>query len=463
MRSFTSSPQTAAAAFTGPVIELSSSSSSNNNSPASSSAVPSPASSSTLSSPMSGRGGSLCGEKKKEIILIGGSLGKRTMIKKHLQAYFPGVQEVWVSPHDLYRNATTMSSQAGVSGGFPGKTYAVAGSQQAGCGIVDYSGVLDCLEKDLITRSRTSDILGVVPMLDGFVPFADRICAALGLHSCGNNPLTSDHRTDKALMQRCLASKGLRHCESRSFTSADQALEWKRPSRDSPLVVKPANSGGCDGVCVCVTDEDLRDAFDDNMYRVNAERLTNEKMVVQEYLGALQEQPPVRAGLRRKRSKPGDGCEDPDSSSSGAPAEATESSRPCFEFIVNTVSVDGHHLLSDIWRGTPKAKLGSTECLYDIQESVPWSECPREVVDYAFAVLDATGVRNGAAHTEIMLRGDDVCLIEVNARVAGEVRGDLLRRATPQQQSFDQLYWLLLSPHKTLGVSTRDADISSRV
>ncbi|KAF4730205.1 54S ribosomal protein L2 mitochondrial, partial [Perkinsus olseni] len=78
-------------------------------------------------------------------------------------------------------------------------------------------------------------------------------------------------------------------------------------------------------------------------------------------------------------------------------------------------------------------------------ESVPWSECPREVVDYAFAVLDATGVRNGAAHTEIMLRGDDVCLIEVNARVAGEVRGDLLRRATPQQQSFDQLYWLLLS------------------
>ncbi|KAF4759166.1 hypothetical protein FOZ63_015463, partial [Perkinsus olseni] len=131
---------------------------------------------------------------KKEIILIGGSLGKRTMIKKHLQAYFPGVHEVWVSPHDLYRNATTMSSQAGVDGGSPGKTYAVAGSQQAGCGIVDYSGVLDCLEKDLITRSRTSDILGVVPMLDGFVPFADRICATLGLNSCGNNPLTSAHR-----------------------------------------------------------------------------------------------------------------------------------------------------------------------------------------------------------------------------------------------------------------------------
>ncbi|EER12985.1 hypothetical protein Pmar_PMAR019514 [Perkinsus marinus ATCC 50983] len=381
-------------------------------------------STSTLSSPISVSEEGIAGQKKKkEIILIGGSLGKRTMIKKHLQNHFPDVQEVWISPHDIYRNARVVTSPQGrVDGGPPGRTYAVPSNQVSANGVVDYSGVLDSLEKDLITRSQTAEILGVVPMLDAFVPFADRICAALGLPYCGNNPLTTEHRTDKALMQKCLAAKGLRHCESRCFTSAAQALEWRRPTKEAPLVVKPANSGGCDGVSVCVAEEEVRDAFDDNMYRVNAERLTNEKMVVQEYLGALEEEP-MRTSLRRKRAKPGDNCDDLDSSSSGVAEAAGRSCRSCYEFIVNTVSTDGHHLVSDIWRGTPKAKPGSTECLYDIQESVSWSECPRQVLNYAFQVLDATGVRNGAAHTELMLRGEDVCLIEVNARIAGEVRG----------------------------------------
>lgn len=84
MRSFISSPQAAAAAFTGPVIEASSSSSSSDTiSPSSAAAA---LSTSTLSSPISVSEEGIAGQKKKkEIILIGGSLGKRTMIKKHLQ------------------------------------------------------------------------------------------------------------------------------------------------------------------------------------------------------------------------------------------------------------------------------------------------------------------------------------------------------------------------------------------
>ncbi|KAF4669377.1 hypothetical protein FOL47_002599, partial [Perkinsus chesapeaki] len=547
MRSYTSSPQAVAAALDGPIIHLSSSSSDSicSNTSTSSPSIASPAgSASTLSSPISDRRESPCRaalERSKEIIIIGGSLGKRAMIKAHLQKYFPDVHEVWISPHDIYRHGRTMSSPARPEKSNPGNlglpTYAQQAQQQQPHAFVDYSGVFDCIEKDLIIRSvprvyatqvitvvilvhcisrpsmlrirniimagigalaylmsvgsepytasgrsqvysrysgeaevappiayhfitadlyrslprilhfrsQSSDIIGIIPMLDAFVPFADRLCAALGLSHCGNSPLTSDHRNDKSLMQKCLARSGLRHCESRCFTTADAALAWRQPSRASPLVVKPVNSGGCDGVCVCITEEDVRGAFSENMYRTNAERLTNEKMVVQEFLGAVGLDP-TPATLRRKRSKPGDVCEGEDSSSScyGDPSSHNgKSSTACWEYIVNTVSLDGHHLTTDIWRGPPKAKIGCTECLYDTQECVSWSDCPPEVTDYAFKVLDATGVRNGAAHTELMHRiGDDVCLIEVNARVAGEVRGDLLRRSALPT---DQLYWLLLS------------------
>ncbi len=90
--------------------------------------------------------------------------------------------------------------------------------------------------------------------------------------------------------------------------------------------------------------------------------------------------------------------------------------------MVNTVSLDGRHHVCDMWRTHRFSVNGITDLLGGIQ-LVP-RRGPRhdELVDYTFAVLDAVGIRHGAAHVELKLTPQGPCLIEVGARLCG---GDL--------------------------------------
>ena len=86
------------------------------------------------------------------------------------------------------------------------------------------------------------------------------------------------------------------------------------------------------------------------------------------------------------------------------------------EFIVDTVSRDGRHVVTDLWRYTytPETGIPSHTELLDVADPALAA-----LKRYATDVLDALGIRWGPAHPEIMLTDDGPVVIEVGARLAG--------------------------------------------
>jgi hypothetical protein len=182
--------------------------------------------------------------------------------------------------------------------------------------------------------------------------------------------------------------------------------------------MKPPRSGGSDGVRICGSEAEIQSYFVTFWNKLNLEKLRNTDIIIQKYLKAYNT-----------------------------------------EFIVNTVSYKGNHLVTDIWKSGSKRSHCDGLFLYDYQELI-WTAStggPSQemlpisvVLDYTYSVLNAVGVDHGASHIELAAMVDyprnkinEVVLIEINPRVAGEIRtgNDLIPGWTHQ----DQIYWLLMS------------------
>jgi biotin carboxylase len=208
------------------------------------------------------------------------------------------------------------------------------------------------------------------------VAFADVLGEALGLPS--NGTARSTLRRDKFAMVEAVTAVGLRG--ARQLCTADEAelAEWHR-DLGGRIVVKPSRSAGGDGVSFCDTVAQSRAALRAITARQNLFSENNDVVVAQEYLVGA-------------------------------------------EYIVNTVSLDGAHHVCDIWKSQRFSVNGITDlsgACYLVPRRGPRHD---ELVDYAFAVLDAVGIRHGPAHVELKLTPHGPCLIEVGARLSG---GDL--------------------------------------
>lgn len=176
---------------------------------------------------------------------------------------------------------------------------------------------------------------------------------------------------------------GLPTVEQCLATSADEALPFF--ATHGSVVVKPKDSSGGDGVWLASSEQELRMAFASELGKTNVERGVNDALVVMQALIGE-------------------------------------------EWVVNTISLDGVHKVTDAWWGPPKQHavdgVGKPkQFVYDMQFLA--SESPRRsrVVAFTTAVLDALEVRNGAAHTELVWvdTADGPLLLEVNARLAGGI------------------------------------------
>lgn len=246
------------------------------------------------------------------------------------------------------------------------------------------------------------NIVAVLPLIDSVVPQCDMICRKLGLR--GNDPSTSLTRVDKEQMQSALGISGISSARSRRVSSVNEAISvWQTEFNSKPVVLKPPRSGGCDGVSVCSTILDVTSHFQRHLHVLNLERIRNTEMIMQELI------------------------------------------EMDYEYVVNTVSVGGHHFVCDVWRG--KGKRNGKQFIYDTQELVVDLDGIRYIIDYTKSVLTAVGVIFGACHTELGVRysndrGASVYLIEVNPRLAGEIRTS---DDIPGWNGRDQIYWLLTS------------------
>lgn len=217
------------------------------------------------------------------------------------------------------------------------------------------------------------------------VLLSDALSERLGLPS--NGTAQSRCRRDKSEMAAAVRAAGLRAVQELKTGDVEEAIAWASQRDDWPVVVKPLDSAGTDGVALCEDADAIRTAFAAVLGRPNALQGANEQLLVQELLKGTQ-------------------------------------------LFCDSVSWDGVHHVSEVWRDTKIRIEGNLA--YDFEELLDFhGEQQDQVVPYVKAVLDALGIKYGPAHTEVMLTKDGPVLVESGARLHGSIRDDVVDRCTP--------------------------------
>ena len=242
----------------------------------------------------------------------------------------------------------------------------------------DYALCLDYQDLGMETISR---ILGdfpvrcVVPGCDSGVVLADTLAARLGVGRNDVDKVMS--RRSKFEMHEALRKAGLASARQCKSDSVEEVIEWYSQQDFLKVVVKPEFAARSEGVSFCGSADDVSRAFLASIGRRNLFGLINSELVIQEYLA-------------------GD------------------------EFIVNTVSVGGEHFVTDIWVGVDEDEEQiSTDLYADLLE--PGDERHTTLRSYVVEVLDCLGINTGPAHVEVRLTARGPVLIEIGARLSGQL------------------------------------------
>lgn len=202
------------------------------------------------------------------------------------------------------------------------------------------------------------------------VPFADMLSRRLGLP--GNDPSTTADRTEKLQMHRALERAGMRCIRTVPVSSEDDIRGFWR---GTPAVVKPSRSGGTVGFHLCHTLDECISAYRSLTDTPDWTGGDGNEPIIQDYIGGT-------------------------------------------EYIVNTLSRDGVHRITDMW-AYRKQNVGdgmAYDCAMSVTEP---DESEEAVAEYALDVLRATGMDNGPAHIELKSDESGPVLIEINARPMG--------------------------------------------
>lgn len=236
------------------------------------------------------------------------------------------------------------------------------------------------------------------------VEFADYLCHELKLNYSNDYSLTLARR-DKYLMLEAIRDKGIPAAEQIKSGSIAALTDWAHSRRLWPIVVKPLNSSSSDGFSICHTIQEFRLSCQKILKKTNILGFINEEILAQELLVGTQ-------------------------------------------YVVNTVSESGHHYVTDVW----EMKVRHTKEIPMIIDSMTLiegtSQKYTELTDYMFDVLDALGVRNGAAHSEVMYTEFGPSLIEVNSRLMGGNIDSTFKDALSGYDQIDAYVDSILNPDK---------------
>ena len=214
----------------------------------------------------------------------------------------------------------------------------------------------------------------VLPGADLGVELAIRLAEDLGLP--GNSTSNIPQMTNKYLMHKALEDAGLRGIRGKIVHDREEMLEFYDREGMTGCVLKPYRGASSVDVRICDSREELIAAYDEVFSTGNYMGGEEEGMLLQERIAGT-------------------------------------------EYIVNTVSYDGRHKLSAVWKHSKK-KVEGGGMVYNYTETLSRLETGCSgLIRYAFDVLDAVGVRYGNVHSEFMIDRDGPVLIEVNARPMG--------------------------------------------
>ena len=257
--------------------------------------------------------------------------------------------------------------------------------------------------EETLEMVRQYDPVIIVPGSERGVVLATKLANDLGL-KC-NDIENIDAMTLKDKMQERLAEAGLRHIHGRVVSSVEEAIAYYDEVGLDEVVIKPINSAGSVGVKICQNKEEMIDGLNQMFGGVTffGDKLT--EMVVQECIKGE-------------------------------------------EYIVNTVSCNGDHRVTTIWKHC-KAKTEEGGPVVDA--SITVNELglgEAELVEYAYDVVDALGIRYGPVHGEYMIDDKGPVLIEVNCRPMGSNLDAVYADRISGQHETDSVLDAYLNPDK---------------
>ncbi|MEU5476894.1 hypothetical protein [Streptomyces mirabilis] len=235
----------------------------------------------------------------------------------------------------------------------------------------------------LAARLKEGRVSRVVAGTESGVTLAESLSLGLGLPTNSRAHLSA--RRDKSHMADAAGAAGLATPRATVAHSPAEAAGWFAASGLSEAVVKPLASAGTDNVRFCRSPEDVAQASAMILASCNAFGEPNTAALVQHRLIGT-------------------------------------------EYYINTVSASGVHRVAEIWRYTKQIGPASTP-IYDFEEPVPVSGPEGQILrPFTFRVLDALGISETPAHTEVMLTSDGPVLIETGARLGGASAPDVVEK-----------------------------------
>lgn len=217
--------------------------------------------------------------------------------------------------------------------------------------------------------------IAVVAGQEPGVPLADELAERLGLPT--NGTARSTARRDKYEMIEALRAAGVRCADQFRSDSAEEIVRWAERRGEYPVVVKPLNSAATDGVEICADPTQVRKAAESVLGSRTIYDELNEQVLVQSYL---------------------DGT----------------------EYVVDMVSRDGKRYTCGVWEY--RKRLLGTHNIYDREVVLEPAERPvPELIAYLDEALAALGIDHGPTHAEVIVTADGPTLVEVGARLAGNM------------------------------------------
>jgi len=241
------------------------------------------------------------------------------------------------------------------------------------CDEIDEMHTIEDTAAAVLAAAGSAPIVACIVGGESGVTLADKLSLKLGLRTNGEFPLGD--RRNKSVQQRAVKAAGLRAVREAVGTEWSDVASFV-DSESMPVVVKPVESCGSDGVKVCHTKEETEAHF--NL-------------------------------LMRSQRKVG---------AQGAAVLCQEFLRGT-EYVVDHVSRDGVHKTVMVWVYDKRPTNGGDFVYYGMIPVDSASQEAQILIEYTRGVLDALGLDNGPTHGEVMMTSDGPCLVEMNCRSHG--------------------------------------------
>eukprot|EP00548_Thalassiothrix_antarctica_P001956 CAMPEP_0194145846 /NCGR_PEP_ID=MMETSP0152-20130528/18861_1 /TAXON_ID=1049557 /ORGANISM="Thalassiothrix antarctica, Strain L6-D1" /LENGTH=954 /DNA_ID=CAMNT_0038846195 /DNA_START=80 /DNA_END=2944 /DNA_ORIENTATION=+ len=233
----------------------------------------------------------------------------------------------------------------------------------------------DTIEETVKRLESATGSLRIVAVLTGGeagVDTADAVSEAMNLRTNGTDV---PNRRDKKVQQELIRAAGFRATRQAGGSKFEEVEQFLK-TEPFPIVLKPTESAGSDGVKLCHTFDEARSHFDLLMKSQMVNGGACGSVLCQEFL----------------RGK---------------------------EYVVDHVSRDGIHKTMMVWV-YDKRPVNGADFVYFACEPVDSNSSEAKIViPYIRGVLDVLGVRNGASHGEVMMTSAGPCLVEMNCRANG--------------------------------------------